>query len=230
MSCVAICDSAVSSEKQPLFSDMAGFSVNSGSTIHTQPKKISNMSNVDTGTISNSYNRKYVASEGSTMIVDSTVLIEKSKFKLEYEQLKVRPEPSAIDEFESLLKVYEMNTDLASLYMSNFQSIGRFNPISLEYYVDLKTEYIRGGYLYTTMGIAGVNAAQQGGCISCLCCCCETPTTRLHRVMRAGYRECITDYQTCKGFYINGAPHIKQIDTKIARVEEYLSFIDNSCC
>ena len=31
MSCVAICDSAVSSEKQPLFSDMAGFSVNSGS-------------------------------------------------------------------------------------------------------------------------------------------------------------------------------------------------------
>jgi len=158
----------------------------------------------------------------------TTQLINNSKFKVEYEQLTEIPSESSVYEFEHLLKVYEINNSLAPLYMMNFKDIGvgrsrvGANPISLEYYADLKTEYVRGDAFYTTMGAHSVEMARkQAGC-------CKNP---FFTIKRQGYQECLEIYENCKGRYKAGAPHIRQIDVKIQRVNEYLSFLPpEPCC
>lgn len=161
-----------------------------------------------------------------------TQLINTSKFKEEYEQLKSSPPPFSVFEFEHLLKVYEMNSDLSSLYMMNFESIGKENPISLEYFADLKAEFIRGDHLLTTMGKQSTDLKTQilravlTCCLPCVVPCLPDPFLALKR---KAYRECIETYERIRDLYRDGTPHIRQLDIKIARVKEYLSFVPADC-
>ncbi len=172
------------------------------------------------------------ASGGAHVYIGSHVsqLVSSSKFSDEYGQLLAMPSPASIAEFEHLLKVYEMNPTLAPLYMKNFEDIGlgkcggEPHPISLEYFADLKTEYIRSEYLLMTMGINAWNKAI--GKFRC----CDDPYKRIIRIKRAGYMECLETYKTCRGFYRVDASHRAQIDIKISRVEEYVSFLPSEGC
>lgn len=202
-------------EYEPLLSDRLGTSINKSSVMGSSSKV--NSENID------------VTAEHSTVIINSEVLIENSKFKKEYNQLKVRPSDSSIDEFENLIKVYGLNINMAHLYMNNFRDISEnsrtreVNPIALEYYVDIRVDF----WHQQLQLIDRSNACED--CAFCLSNCCDCNCDNDRTTIIKNYRECIEDYKRCKPFYKTGAPHLQQINGKIARAEEYVGRVNSTC-